>query len=163
MQLILPIIAISIVTVVGLFGSRAIITLKQKSDKRKTTPTVTQTIESPTPILTDVSEKPVPSTAASTATPAQPPQTDNTNSNFTYPGAQTTGNGEYTSGDDPDVITNWYKDKIKDMGFNTKSFVTTKTNDNVNNVLAAANGYKQIKVTIARASGESTTQIKITQ
>src|SRR3990172_11371851 len=41
----------------------------------------------------------------------------------------------YESSDDPNLITNWYKDKIKSLNMNAKSFVTTKTNGNILNKL----------------------------
>lgn len=155
MQLVLPLLAIVIVSVIGLLSSQKIITLKKHSQKTVTPTITTSTSESPTPTKTIAITQVI--------KPTDKPREDSNYSDFTYPGSQKTGNNEYTSIEDPDAITNWYKDKIKSMGFSTKSFVTTKTNNNVNNVLSATNGSIEIKVVITKMSGDTTTHIKITQ
>ena len=65
------------------------------------------------------------------------------------------------SGDHPDAITDWYKEKIKAAGMNAKSFVMTKTNGNVKNVLVGANGSSEVRVEIIQKAGDSTTQIVV--
>lgn len=77
---------------------------------------------------------------------------------FVYPGATVTAESDSSltmeSSDDAQTITDWYKDKIKELGMTTKSFVQTKTNDNVLNALAAAKSDEEIKVTITKNSGD---------
>ena len=67
----------------------------------------------------------------------------------------------YESQDDPDAITQWYKGQIQNMGLGTKSFITTKTNDNVLNKLVGADGGREVRIEITRTSGSSTTEIKV--
>ncbi len=163
MQLVLPFIAISIVTIVGLFSSREIITLKKHIEETPT-PTITQDespTTTPTVVLSPTTHITITDAINPTSIPTTSPQTNTDSSDFAYPGSQNKGDNEYESTDNPESITNWYKEKVKAMGFNTKSFVTTKTNDNVNNVLAGASGQTDIKVTITRGSGDTTTHIKI--
>jgi len=67
----------------------------------------------------------------------------------------------FESNDDPDLITNWYKEKIKSLGMNSKSFVQTKTNGNVLNKLVGARGDKEIRVGIVKKNDESVTKITV--
>ena len=86
-------------------------------------------------------------------------------SDFLYPGAkiltisQTSASLE--SSEDPDKITDWYKDKIVGLGMNVKSFVNTKANDRVLNKLAGANATRQINVEISKDSGTSLVKISV--
>ena len=68
----------------------------------------------------------------------------------------------YESQDDPDAITDWYKEKIKELGMSAKSLVTTKTNGNVLNKLVGANGKREIRVEITKPADQPTTEIKLT-
>ena len=84
---------------------------------------------------------------------------------FKYSGASITSQSnhslELTSSDDPDKITDWYKEKIRSLGFNSKSFVTTKSNDNVENKLVGSNGDLEIAVEIKKAAGSGIAVIKV--
>ncbi len=130
---------------------------------------------SPTP-----SNTPIPTQSAPTPTsPAEsreagsssagqdlaPPDTNL--ADFIYPGATTRSQSpnsvSLTSTDDAQTITDWYKNKIKELGMSTRSFVQTKTNDNVNNVLSAAKSNDEIKVTITKNAGESLVSIVVTR
>lgn len=99
-------------------------------------------------------------------TPTTKPEGNN-NNGFIYPGAtlksNSSGNLILESNDSPDTITDWYKNEIKNQGVNVTSFVTTKTNGNVLNKLAGANGEKEINVEIERKEGTSTTLIQVKQ
>lgn len=59
------------------------------------------------------------------------------------------------SSDDPEKITNWYQEKIKQNGFNIKNFVKTKVNGVVENKLSGANGENEINIEIT-SSGDKT-------
>lgn len=155
MQLILPIIAIGIAAAVSFLNH------PQNSNTQNvlsTETTTEQEIKDPTPtpqkeILSTPTASPSP-----TATPT-PPQKQS--GDFIYPNSKNTGGENYESTDDPDVITNWYKEKIKGMGMNIKTFVTTKTNGNVLNKLAGATSERNFQVEIGRKEGEAVTKIKI--
>ena len=59
-----------------------------------------------------------------------------------------------------DIITSWYKEKITKEGMNVRTFVTTKTNDDVLNKLVAADGKKEVRVEISK-TGDNDTFIDI--
>ncbi len=80
---------------------------------------------------------------------------------WAYPGSTSVGDSKWQSNDPPQVITNWYKDKIKSQGMNATSFVQTNTNDNILNKLVGANGSMKVSVEITRASGISQTSISV--
>lgn len=114
------------------------------------------TIPSATPAPT---KKPTP--------PTQPTPKDETLlSKLQYPNATKESTSENTlvlrSNDDSDIITDWYKEKIIGLGMNTKSFVKTKTNDNVLNKLVGADGQTEIRVEITKQANSSATEIKVT-
>ena len=118
-----------------------------------------ETVPTNTPIPTE-----------STPTPTSPAERDlappDTNlGDFIYPGATTGSQSDrtmtLTSNDDAQLITDWYKNKMKELGMNTRSFVQTKTNDNVNNVLTAAKYDDEINVTITKNAGESLVSIVV--
>jgi len=47
------------------------------------------------------------------------------------------------------------------MGMNAKSFVATKTNENVENILVGAKSGSEIRVTITAKAGETKTRIVV--
>lgn len=132
----------------------------------------------PSPTLTDLpSPTPAPSSTptfspTSTALPTPTTKTGESSdtSDWHYPGARVVSSSSNTlvleSSDDLDGITYWYKSRIKSLGMNVTSFVTTKTNDNVLNKLAgadaSADASKEINVTVERKPGDSNTRISIT-
>jgi cytoskeletal protein RodZ len=124
--------------------------------------------ETPTTAPSDSPSAPTnTSTSAPTPLSSKAP-TPNSSSNlgdFIYPNAtvkhQSSSSLSLESHDDADTITDWYKQKIKDLSMNTRSFVQTKTNDNVNNVLAAAKSNEEIKITITKKAGESLVSIVV--
>jgi len=130
-----------------------------------------QVTATPSPTPTDSpSPTPAPSSTSasvSTSTPEPKPTVKTEESSDTegwnYPGSRVVSSSSNTlvleSTDDPDPITDWYKSRIKSHGMNVTSFVTTKTNDNVLNKLAGADGSIEINITIERKSGETTTRI----
>jgi hypothetical protein len=94
-----------------------------------------------------------------TATPG-PTKTDGSFniSNFIYPGSSVQNRSD---SDDTDAITEWYKNKIKSLGVNVKSFVTTKANDKVLNKLVGANSELEISVEISKDQGVSVARITV--
>ncbi len=78
-----------------------------------------------------------------------------------YPNSVSTGGNVYESTDDPNTITSWYKNIIEEKNMNTTSFVTTNTNDNIKNVLAASNGDQKLHVEIVKNAGSNKTVIKV--
>lgn len=66
-----------------------------------------------------------------------------------------------TSSDNPDVITAWYKERIKEMGIKSTAFSQTNTNGNVFNNLAASNGSIIIEVSIKKTFNQNKTTIEL--
>lgn len=81
--------------------------------------------------------------------------------NIIYPNSFSIGGNSYESNDNPQLITDWYKNIIKEKKMNTTSVVTTNTNDNIKNVLAADNGVEKLHVEIVKNSGDGKTTIKL--
>lgn len=139
------------------------------------TPVITNTITptetppaSPTPTTT-LSTNPNP-TAKPSVTPqptAQPQQSSSTNfSDFKYPGSSTTTDTSsqlvLSSSDDPETITSWYENKIKELGYSSQSSAKTNTNGNVLNKLAGGKNGASVAIQIQRSSGQNSTTITIT-
>lgn len=125
-----------------------------------------KTLLSPTPQESNDSASNIPSpTNTPTATPIPPTPTHiTTNQNFIYPGmvkiSDDGGMQNFESSDDPTVITNWYKEKIRESGMNAKTFVTTNTNGNILNKLAGSNGTTNMSVEIEKR-GSSKTIVRV--
>jgi len=121
----------------------------------------TPTLEALTPTIKPTLK---PTNETATPRPTNKP-TESSNNNWYYPGASvvsSSGNSATLStGTDPDAVTDWYKNKIKERGMNTTSFVTTKTNNNVLNKLAGSGNGQNISVEIKRDAGSSITQIAL--
>ena len=69
---------------------------------------------------------------------------------------------QLTSLDDPQAITEWYKDKIVSQGFPDKSFINTANNGNTVNQLVGNDGNRQVAVSIKRQSNSDQTIISVT-
>ena len=109
---------------------------------------------------------PIPTNIPSTPTPTAPNQNTSTSiDSYIYPGASVISNSgnqlTLTSAADTDAITDWYKDKIISSGANVRSFVKTKTNNNVLNKLVGDNGEIEISVEIIKNSGDQVATIKV--
>ena len=87
-------------------------------------------------------------------------------SSYFYTGATKTGETSNSlnleSSDNPQKITDWYKEKIRGSGMNVKSFVQTSTNGEILNKLAGANSELEVNIEISKAADESQVQIKVT-
>ena len=103
-------------------------------------------------------------TARPTILPTSASGSTNIN-NFIYPNSQRISPGGNSivlqSSDDPQAVTNWYKEKITGLGMNAKSFVQTNTNGNILNKLAGANKSINVSIEISKQNSESETVIKI--
>lgn len=171
-----PIVAILSIFIVGfLIASGANKSAKKQNppvskptQQTKPSPTLAPSI-SPTETETNLQNAEIPTEPTSTPTHAQqevkPTQTSNSSQSITdwqYPGSSGS-EGSYTSPDDPNVITNWYKQKIQSSGMNTTSFVTNNVNGNVNSQLVGSNGNSQIKISITRNNNDTATSIAVSR
>lgn len=120
----------------------------------------------PTPTPTPFSS-PEPTAEAATPIPTVPVTVTVTvtrspvTSDWQYPGSSQISAGVYESSDPSDKITDWYQDKIRQLGLNIKTFVRTKTNDRVLNKLVGASDQVEIRVEISKNPGRSITRIII--
>ncbi len=118
---------------------------------------------------TDDASSPLPTSTPtlpkSTLSPSAPNPEITVINEYLYPGSVIVnsdgGSMKLTSSDDPDMITQWYKEKIKSAGMNVNSFVTTKTNDNVLNKLSGADGKTEIKIEIKKQVNDSKVEISV--
>lgn len=88
----------------------------------------------------------------------------NNDSGFIYPNSKQISVGKeivLESNDDPKVITEWYKEKIRQEKMNAKSFVQTNTNGKVLNKLVGSNGQREISVEITKENDKSEVTIKL--
>ena len=147
--------------IVGAYASRRyqLSTINKESEEVLSVSEETDQTPTPSPTPVPTQEQ----VASASITP--PPQNQLSVSGFLYPGSkvlvqtQTTLNLE--NFDDTDVITDWYKDKIKGIGANVKSFVITRANDKVLNKLVGANSLVEVSVEISKDSGSSVAKILV--
>lgn len=147
-------------------------TLALNASTNPTAEPTTIASDSPSPSASSTANptlKPTPTAAIfhQSNSPTPNPTTNNSNSDWRYPNSTVvSGSGNnitLTSSADPSAITDWYKQKIQSLGMNTRSFVTTNSNNNVLNKLAAAGNSGSINIEIKRNSGESNTTIIVSQ
>lgn len=85
--------------------------------------------------------------------------------NFIYPNSQLIQSSSSSiileSNDNSQTITEWYKDKIRSLGFNAKSFITTNANGKILNKLAASNGEAEIMVEIEKEPQSQIVKISV--
>lgn len=142
-----------------IFGSRALVNENTKSELGLK-PEVKSDVDDSVEVFIDNTL-----TVTSHPTPLPTKTLPTRFSGFVYPNSQIVENNNskilLVSSDHPDAITDWYKDKIKDMGMNVTSFVVTKTNDNVENKLVGAMNSDKVTVDIIKSSGSSTISITV--
>ena len=161
------IIGIVIIAVSGVFFTKITTKVDKKNeiviDSPSPSPSVSSSV-SPTPSPTpEESSTPHNSVSITITTPKPAPTSQSTQDiGLQYPGSNKTSSNTYTSSDDPQKITDWYKDKIKSLGANSKSFVQTNTNGNVLNKLVGAKSGLTISVEIKKAAGDGQTVITVT-
>ncbi len=130
--------------------------IKMENNQPPSTPSGQIATPAPTPIVP--APRPTP--------PIQVVSTGININDFRYPNSSVSSSSDghliLQSSDSADAITDWYKQKIIATGANVKSFVTTKTNDNVLNSLSGATGKANISVKINKPSGEASVSIDVT-
>ncbi len=162
----LVVITIAIILVVsGVIYQKNIPPSKQNEEvlSDETSLTVTPS-EVPGP-LPSVTATPTPTIISKeNATPTKAPQITNT-TEFIYPNASDIARGNskisFKSSDNPESITNWYKNEINSRGYSVTSFVTTKTNGNVENKLAGASGEDKLQVKIEKSAESTLTTVVV--
>lgn len=131
--------------------------VQQKKQSPNPTPTATLT---PSPTLTSIPSE----TPTITPTPMKQKPAGNLSS-FQYPGSSITSSDNstmhFTSPNDSDAITDWYKEKIKSEGFRSTAFAVTKTNGNVLTKLAGSKQGTKIQVEITKPAHELVTKISV--
>lgn len=105
-------------------------------------------------------------TMGQSAIPSMNPLSVNKN-DFIYPNATQIVNSSdssvsLTSTDDTNTITNWYKEKLKNLNFHSTAVAQTNTNGNILNKLAAVNNNGQVQIEIRKNSGDASVTINIT-
>lgn len=151
--------------VLGVYASRHFqLNTMKEADKEVLSETIEDEVEvetTQTPTLSPPTETPTPAPTKSSGAVGLP-----TLSVFFYPGAtlvaQTASTLSLESSDDTDKITDWYKDKIKNLGVNVKSFVSTRANDKVLNKLVGATNELEISVEISKDPGAGAAKISVT-
>ncbi len=122
------------------------------SEKKKMSPSATPTPE----VQTFFNSSP---TSTPTPTPSSLP--NQSSGNYQYPGSTSVGGNTYKSTVDPDVITEWYRQKFADEGMGATSVIKTKANEKVINKIVAADNSKQVSVEITRDPGQAETMIVV--
>lgn len=93
------------------------------------------------------------------------PSPDISNSSFQYPNSlliETSGNEtKYESSDSPQVITNWYRARVAELGFRTTAAVQTNSNGNIINKLGLASESSRFEIEIRKDFDDQKTLIKI--
>ena len=114
---------------------------------------------------------PTPADTAPAIKNPTPTATQNQNSSSTdmnfykYPNSQTEESGGnrlvLNSSDDPNKITEWYIEKLKNQNMKLNSFVKTKTNNNVLNKLISSNGTIKVSITISKKNSDTNAKIAV--
>jgi len=84
---------------------------------------------------------------------------------YVYPGSNLVSSSNnslaLTTSDDPDRVTDWYKEKITSQDMNVKSFITTKANEKVLNKLVGAKEGLEISIEIRKDEGSSICEVSV--
>ena len=95
-----------------------------------------------------------------------PPSQQNNTNDFIYPGANIRSeSGNFMvldTTDNPQVVTDWYKEKIRSTGSNVTSFVTTATNGNIKNELEGAGTEMHVEVKIEKSAISDNVMVSVT-
>jgi len=76
-------------------------------------------------------------------------------------GVSTSWEYPFSKKDDPSTIAEWYKTKIRSLGYNVNNFVSTKANEKVLIKLVGANSTEKISIQISKNSPEEDSKIDI--
>lgn len=110
------------------------------------------------------SASPQPSVTEFVSPILSPQPTNQLLTEFKYPNSEQLSNNNnlvLNSTDNPQVITDWYKNEITAKGFTTTSFVQTNTNGEILNKLVGSNGNKEVRVEISKEANNPAVVIKI--
>lgn len=84
---------------------------------------------------------------------------------FKYPNALIIGYSNQKmsleSNDDPEQVTSWYKEKIRNLNMNINNFIKTSANEKIFNLVSGANSKKEIKVEIKRENPQDKVRILV--
>lgn len=115
----------------------------------------------PSPSLSEILLTPSP-----TSGPVPTFNADSPVAEFLYPQATQVSTDSNSlvlqTSDSSQTVTDWYKQKIKDEGFTTTSFVQTNTNGDVLNRLVGSGNGTKIAVEISQNSEDSVATIRVT-
>lgn len=151
-------------------GSFLAVNYNVKSDEQVLSEEITvqpsptnQDTPTPTPVNQQTLKPTTPAIAIPTPSPTLTPQ--NFIDELVYPNSKKVSGGENSfvleSNDDSDVITNWYKDVIRSLGMNVKTFVTTKTNGKVLNKLAGTGSSGEVTVEISKSADSAKVEVRV--
>ena len=162
-QFFLLIVLFSILIVVGSFIDKSKPWEVKNSQIKypSTQPPLTSSIPSPTQIITQLLDTPLPTSVQATPIKSEPTHTTSSDQ-LTYPNSQKITNNTYTTPDNPQTVTKWYQEKFKDLNLNVTSIVETSSNDNVFNKLSGTNGNISITVEIKKGANDAVTKIELT-
>ncbi|MBI2021758.1 hypothetical protein HYS93_02650 [Candidatus Daviesbacteria bacterium] len=114
------------------------------------------------------SATPSSSVVPTTATTKPSPSNSTNNSSlkdWQYPGSIIIDSSQTSlvleSSADTNQITDWYKEKIRNLNMNTKTFVVTSSNNNVLNKLVGKGSSAEVKIEISKPDGSETSKITI--
>ena len=65
------------------------------------------------------------------------------------------------STDSENIITDWYKEKIKESGMNVRTFVVTRTGGSVLNKLVGGDGESELRVEISKNPDDPEVEISV--
>lgn len=163
MHLILTVAAVFVLALGIYFGQRNEVeseasVSQQKNDVLSTEEEVGDEDETASPTVSSQTNTPSPA-------PSSPPSSNTSLDEWRYPNASiissTNNSISLESGDTPEQITDWYRQKIIDLDMSVTTFVTTTTNDNVLNKLAGADSDREVNIEIQRNAGQSITSIGV--
>lgn len=154
---------LTIILVILLFGSSAYFIRKPNKSQGINALFSSAQILSPAP-SPETSPSPSPKIPADYLNSHKPKSSPNF-STYIYPDSKTVKSSAgllvLESLDNPDKITDWYKEKIKSQGMKTTSFVVTRVNGNVLNKLAGSDGKTNIHITVTKTQNQDKVSIEI--
>lgn len=155
-----------VVYVLSSYSSLNVLNTEKKDTLGVNSNITVKTSTTSTPVPTS-SNSPLPSNSEEPSTTPESTQTNNLGiDEWIYPGASVTSKSgaslSLETGDNTESVTDWYKEKVREKGFNAKSFVTTKTNDNVLNKLSGAKEGQEVLIEIKKAPSETSAKITVT-
>lgn len=125
-------------------------------DKEKN---VTKPTPSPYPVTAIPLTQPITPTQSLQYNKPSPFQTNEIE--LQYPNSTKISNTVFQTTDTPQQVTNWYKEKIINLGMRTTSVIQTSTNGTIKNKLVASDGKREIEIDIEKDKEDSTVRIEV--